>query len=673
MTTYKLNKYQIADVTFRNHTSCELFCNTLIDTQSLASIHSLRDFNEAKNICFTEEISKICWIGLHDTETQNIWKWYDDSTLDYGYNISGGVFPWYDGQPSGEHCVQIQPNQQYEWDDKKCELEKLCLCTQPSILCPSISTWTTISGNIFIASCSWQTLYSGHQAITDKQWHNTDGELWIDYMYAIEMDSSSSNGNCGIMIYNAQTGSFCTYYHIYVQSNKTNHNLVLSYVSDLESTILSNQILKLDLVLDASVYYLLSVRISGYNFTIYFNDIHHISFVHENIAVLNNGDSGFIGLKMDGMYKSNAMYLYVSGMSFNVLTPLDTNEICLTKVPSLATFPPSLSPIGGSNAPSLQPSHTPLALTNIPSQPTFMPLFTPSHTPFATPTNTPTSQPTFIPSFTPFQPIYTNAPTFQPIYSDFPSFTPTQADLSGSINHPLLTYSTEIEIKSIRKPETDNSGLIVIYVLAALVLCCIIVFIMFVVTRKIKDKNVSKSNETQLSNTGTVGMDMTRVNSASSMKSSLDNKVKNDFNLQDNDVEISPGNEAQLSNVTRVNSDSSMKSTLGNEINVHVTQGGPTSMLQSDGINNLKNWLITIGLPQYLEYFVSNGYESMEFVKEIVTEEQLYDIGIVKKDHQVKILAEIKRLDMVIQYENEPSIEIIGDDEFEDEGHQTVT
>ena len=58
----------------------------------------------------------------------------------------------------------------------------------------------------------------------------------------------------------------------------------------------------------------------------------------------------------------------------------------------------------------------------------------------------------------------------------------------------------------------------------------------------------------------------------------------------------------------------------------------------------LKEWLVsTVRLPQYYNVLVENGYDRLDIVKEIDTE-CLKDIGINLKEHQTKLIAEIKRL-----------------------------
>eukprot|EP01083_Nonionella_stella_P176709 618982_1 len=58
----------------------------------------------------------------------------------------------------------------------------------------------------------------------------------------------------------------------------------------------------------------------------------------------------------------------------------------------------------------------------------------------------------------------------------------------------------------------------------------------------------------------------------------------------------------------------------------------------------LQTWLQNeVGLSQYLEVLVSNGYESMQIVKDISNSTELKDIGIESKQHQMIIMEEIHK------------------------------
>ena len=75
----------------------------------------------------------------------------------------------------------------------------------------------------------------------------------------------------------------------------------------------------------------------------------------------------------------------------------------------------------------------------------------------------------------------------------------------------------------------------------------------------------------------------------------------------------------------------------------------PLEMPKNDALfqqNMFKSWLTDVGLPQYYQIFVDNGFENVSYLKNDVTIEHLEKIGITKLGHCLKIIAEIKKLDI---------------------------
>ena len=67
----------------------------------------------------------------------------------------------------------------------------------------------------------------------------------------------------------------------------------------------------------------------------------------------------------------------------------------------------------------------------------------------------------------------------------------------------------------------------------------------------------------------------------------------------------------------------------------------------SDCINNLKQWLSKeVGLPNYCNLLIQNGFNSLEMMKEINNFNDLDYIGITLKAHQLRFLNQIKKLQL---------------------------
>ena len=66
------------------------------------------------------------------------------------------------------------------------------------------------------------------------------------------------------------------------------------------------------------------------------------------------------------------------------------------------------------------------------------------------------------------------------------------------------------------------------------------------------------------------------------------------------------------------------------------------------GTKELRIWLSDIvGLPQYFDVFINNGFEDLSFFNQDLKEEDLMDVGIKLKGHRMKILSEIRKLSLV--------------------------
>ncbi|XP_041852730.1 caskin-1 isoform X5 [Melanotaenia boesemani] len=68
-----------------------------------------------------------------------------------------------------------------------------------------------------------------------------------------------------------------------------------------------------------------------------------------------------------------------------------------------------------------------------------------------------------------------------------------------------------------------------------------------------------------------------------------------------------------------------------------------TEWLPDQKPNSLGEWLSAIGLSQYHQVLVQNGYENIDFITDI-TWEDLQEIGITKLGHQKKLMLAVKRL-----------------------------
>ena len=135
----KFNKYILISQS-ENYANAQAFCRTHLGTD-LASLHNVDDFNEAKLLCQLNNAD--CWIGLNDIDAEGIWKWQDGTSLDFGKNTSGGIYPWSNfpnAQPNNlngnEDCVSMKNDRNYTFNDDECDsVSQYFICNMPSELC----------------------------------------------------------------------------------------------------------------------------------------------------------------------------------------------------------------------------------------------------------------------------------------------------------------------------------------------------------------------------------------------------------------------------------------------------------------------------------------------------------------------------------------------------------
>eukprot|EP01083_Nonionella_stella_P226284 803786_1 len=73
-----------------------------------------------------------------------------------------------------------------------------------------------------------------------------------------------------------------------------------------------------------------------------------------------------------------------------------------------------------------------------------------------------------------------------------------------------------------------------------------------------------------------------------------------------------------------------------------------------NNVDLVKIWLdATVGLPQYYATFITNDYDSLDFISNISSKEELSEIGIKSKGHQTQLMAHIKKLKDAKEDKNE--------------------
>ncbi|XP_071126788.1 uncharacterized protein [Mytilus edulis] len=109
------------------------------------------------------KVSSNYWIGGSDATQEGGWSWIDGSPFAY--------LNWHPGEPnermfspSGEDCIEMVPNWNYQWNDKRCDKEQYYICKKQAL--PLTTTaLTPTSGPIY--TCGNEPMISGNYSLLD--------------------------------------------------------------------------------------------------------------------------------------------------------------------------------------------------------------------------------------------------------------------------------------------------------------------------------------------------------------------------------------------------------------------------------------------------------------------------------------------------------------------------
>ena len=178
---------------------------------------------------------------------------------------------------------------------------------------------------------------------------------------------------------------------------------------------------------------------------------------------------------------------------------------------------------------------------------------------------------------------------------------------------PTAAPSNVPTVKVIVEAESWDDFITVMLAISSLVLCCIVVFC--ITAKFIMNKDKEKCQNTH--------HDQSAVNM----------------------LEIYKIKHIQQSNIVQLDDSGCL-----NDNNMAIVNGktlDDTNKALEMQNGEIRLWLESISFPEYFNNFVSNGYESFEFIKEIRNESELLEIGITNKSECNEILGEIEKLRMI--------------------------
>eukprot|EP01083_Nonionella_stella_P043334 116909_1 len=320
-------------------------------------------------------------------------------------------------------------------------------------------------------------------------------------------------------------------------------------------------------------------------------------------------------------------YLYVFGGEQENETPFASIEVCALPRPTTSpTLDPSVSPTHKpSTSPTREPSVSPMREPSAPPTRMHMPSISPTGNPSKYPTvvpstvfptdnpsTHPTLQPTKDPSHVTSDPTpnpTTSNPTNVPIVTPVPAPTLVVSVMESTVS--LRDFKdTMVTTPSTGKVHGNNPANLEPLLWISLGIFSIVLVVCIIVC--VNARRVQKADKAR-KNTG-VYIEAVNVKANNSAM-----------------VEMISEREPVHLDIQPAVRENDNKQPIKEPVQKDITE--------------LIEWLTSkVKLHQYVSNFVDNGYETLEFVCDISNAEDLQDIGVTLKEHQMRILTQIKRL-----------------------------
>eukprot|EP01084_Bolivina_argentea_P091534 164774_1 len=682
-----LTKYVILDDAEginRERNAQKLSCENRFGT-GMASIHSDSDVNSIHKLCnismsqtiSTTGIDQGCWIGLYDNNlTENVdynFVWDDGTTFDFT-NWESVEFIEPDG--SGQ-CVEMRNTVGFPWADTNCNNNRKAICNMPSEICWQ-DQWTVIdeydTSNILwsIKPCQLsvnQTNTNINRMIMgNKRWDNGDKMLVIEYMYTIEDINIYSQA--GIILY---SNCGCDEYY-FIGIDAYTSIVLMAYVWNGVYSNIKRE--KLPFTYQTNVYYELRIEISKTeNYIVVYVNNNRLIVTDYILNGNNDGLSPYIGISYNNA-SVIAKSLFISGTSvreykndtiiqswFEPCNPttnipfscVNENSVILT-ISFNYTLTNQLTTISEiENALSFATSLfitiqiderteciiSDYTLNILLSSSSFVAVIIADicfhcddgklHIDL---TNTLDND------------FVDRVEETTPILSIVTNSTKIDVDIipenENEIDHDSM-LTTQFIIKNTIQKTEENSFYVILYVFIALLCVCCLLLSVAMCSKIKKQRNERKDSQlTIIECKPDANMTLTLSLPSSQLSNepieetivTIDEQKYDSAPLDMKEILEVKGNEYENDEINK------------NEENKCITQGHLENDEQKhdDGLE-IKRWLENVvGLSEYYNNFIENGYQSMQFVKAIENELELREIDILIKEHQTLIMKEIKRL-----------------------------
>eukprot|EP01083_Nonionella_stella_P318083 1160861_1 len=327
--------------------------------------------------------------------------------------------------------------------------------------------------------------------------------------------------------------------------------------------------------------YTIRVDVLGSTISVYLDGQHKFDHV---LTQYTHGSIGLRTHRCDARFKS----LRIMFPNINTRITLDPTASPTRYPTNIPTGPPIALPTAHpTTPPTYTPTHVPTAGPSL--YPTDHPTKAPTLYPTLLPSSNPTNHPTLIPTWDPSHPTLgptqnpTNVPTTTPVTLN-PSVNPTHrptlvVSVSNPSKRPLMESTVSLKDIMISTPSTDENAVnleLLLWISLPIVGICLVVCIIVCVKRRVrKADNVRKDTEVY---------------------------------------------------IEAVNSNNSAMVEMISERKPEITENVNKQAIEEPvvDITKLIEWLTSeVKLPQYVSNFADNGYETMQFVRDISTAEEL--------------------------------------------------
>ena len=221
---------------------------------------------------------------------------------------------------------------------------------------------------------------------------------------------------------------------------------------------------------------------------------------------------------------------------------------------------------------------------------------------------------------------------------------PPSISIPYTTNNLLLTTTDDGVSKNTddKVDETDDDDDIIVYIL--MIVGCIIICALFIINIFILFKyKFIQSNHKMIEKEMVVMNNNNNNNNKTNEEQKQNMDLAIDISKSDHD-QIASESDGKEQNKTVV---SIKKNNISFKIIQKQKKGEATKKEpdHDDDINDIRIWLSDkVGLLQYIDNFILNGYDSLDMIKEITHNDELKEIQINEQDHCNKILIEIQKL-----------------------------